>query len=161
MGVGISSTTLSFSGPAFRPSLVMTCPIKGTSFRCNCAFSLFSFILRSWHLFIKACTFASWFRVTSSSVSPSSWARMSSKIESTPWSPSTAWCWHLWKTSGAEDSPNGKRSHLYLPKGMLKVVDFELASSSCMCQNPFFTSKVLKTFALVSSGSNSPIVGNG
>ena len=43
------------------------------------------------------------------------------------------------KTSPATVAPNGITVYMNLPSSVLKVVRNEEASSSCWCQNPFFT----------------------
>ena len=57
--------------------------------------------------------------------------------------------------------PKGIRFHRYLPNGVLKVVKNDEASSSLMCQSPFFTSSFEKTFAPCSRVLTSSIVGRG
>ena len=63
-----------------------------------------------------------------------------------------------WKTSAATFKPKGKRSHLYFPHGVLKVVRKLLSLSKGTCQYPDFASSKLKYFEPVSSGKISSIV---
>ena len=50
----------------------------------------------------------------------------------------------LWKTSGAELMPKGRRLKQYRPKGVINVVRSQEFGSSGICQNPELASSLLK-----------------
>ena len=52
-----------------------------------------------------------------------------------------------WKISGADLMSNGRRSHLYLPIGVLKVVRYDDFSFSLIWRNPDLASRSKKTQA--------------
>lgn len=56
----------------------------------------------------------------------------------------------FWNISGALVMPNGKRQKHYLLKGVMKVVNLLLASSSGICQKPLVASRLEKTVASAS-----------
>ena len=63
-----------------------------------------------------------------------------------------------WKTSPATLSPRGRRTHQYLPQGVLKVVRKLLSLSRRTCQYPDFASSKLKYLESASSGRMSSTV---
>jgi hypothetical protein len=73
--------------------------------------------------------------------------RMSSIIASAPSISETICEIIFWKTSGADFIPNGKRTTLCLPYGMMNVQSLELDSSKRSCQNPLVASSLLNILA--------------
>ena len=51
----------------------------------------------------------------------------------------------LWKISGAELIPKGRRLKQNLPTGVMKVVSFRDSGSRGICQNPEYASHFVKT----------------
>ena len=80
---------------------------------------------------------------------------MSSAIPSTPGISLSTLSSHSWKTSPETFRPNGILSHLYLPHGVLNVVNRLLLKSYGMCQNPDVASFTVKYLDCASSGKMS------
>ena len=73
---------------------------------------------------------------------------MSSTTTSTPLMSSNISDMTAWKTSWAEEMPNGNLLNMYRPNGVLKVHNLALAWSSCTCQNPELASRTENNLAL-------------
>ena len=160
-GFGISRTAWTLSLSGFKPLSLMTCPMNFTSDKPTLVFCLFSLRFFSWHLFIRFLMFSLWSAMASSVVSPLPTIRISSATGCTPRRPSKAWSCLLWYSSGLLFRPWGILFQRYLPFGVLKVVNFELSWVNSTWQNPSLASITLNTFALLSSGNISSIVGIG
>ena len=132
VGFGIISTAFTLSGSGLIPSLERTWPMNFTSVFRRFIFLLLSFRLTSRARLRRLSRFSSWFFTASSCVSPYPTTNMSSRSISTPLRSSNFSCNLHSNSSGAALIPKGIRRYRYLPKGVQKVVNLLLSSSSAI-----------------------------
>ena len=135
-----------FLGSTLMPSGVSLCPKSLQSEDLNCIFlefrdNLFSLAVLHSTKTVPSCVF-----------SVASCITMSSAILSTQGISLRTLSSLSWKTSPETFKPNGILNHLYLPHGVLNVINRLLLKSNGMCQNPDVASFTVKYLDCASSG---------
>lgn len=137
------------------PSSLITCPKNRTDLTPISDLLTFKVILTLSNLLNTALNRWSCY----SRVAPN--IKISSMLQRTPGIPSNNSDISLWKNSGAEEIPNGKRLNLYRPNGVINVVKAWDSSSSGNCQNPEFASSFVNHFAFRTCPSTCSVTGIG